>query len=138
MKTILFALLFTNIAMASGKRIETRLECRSPIEYTIFNISTEWAAEGHLIHNYSDARIICSADIDRVIKQKGTRTCFGTWTWDFDRAEGKVIDTMAQVEITNDGSKITAITTTSKSYGSQEISMDCKVTQNEIPDQEQK
>lgn len=133
MKTLLIALLCSSFAMAARTREQTKLECFNQDDYTFFNISTDWGAEGQLVHNYSDARIICSSNFERVLTEKGTRLCYGTWTWDYDRAEGTVIDTLAQVEVTNDGNKITAKTTTSKSYGAREITIDCKITKTEIP-----
>lgn len=134
MKTTLITIiaLCSSFVYAARTDEQTVITCSNQRSES-FQISMDWGAIGTVNYNYSSANVVCSQAFENILTQVGVRNCFGVWSFDLDRAANKVIDTPAQVEVTNNGRALTARFLTNKLYGSQMISLKCQVTKEKRP-----
>jgi hypothetical protein len=125
---ILGLLAITLVASLGWSRTQKTLICQTKnMGWANFGVPVSMGGIGHLVYNYSSATLTCPLNLTQVLAKKGTIQCFGTWA--FDR---RGASTLAWVEITNDGRKISARTQTNRIYGSKNLNMDCEIKNEEV------
>lgn len=122
---------FSTLAQAREVR---QLVCQGANSFSYFRITEGTGAMGHITYNYSTAEVVCSYSFENVLNKSSIARCYGSWSFDIDRANGALIDSLAWVEITNNGKKITAQTQTNRVYGSKRLNMNCTVEKIQLPE----
>ena len=92
-----------------------------------FSVPKGMGAIAHQVYNYSSATLTCPSNAEYVMEKKGIVTCFGSWY--FDKGSRP---SLAWVEITNDGQKITARSQSNRFYGSVKLDFNCEVKEEEV------
>lgn len=126
LKTIL-ALILSIIAQAAMGEDQLQLKCSGGRNHTFFSLRKVGIhSHGTLVHNYSVASVICPQSAE-ALRTPGKMKCYGSWHWD-SLINGEISnDSIAWVEITNSGQKITAIMQTSQVYYSVLKTMNCEL-----------
>ncbi len=120
-------------ALAQAREVR-QLVCQGAHSFSYFRITEGTGAMGHMTFNYSTADVVCSFSFENILNKPAIARCYGSWAFDFDGPDGTVIDSLAWIEITNNGKKITAKTQTNKVYGSQRLNMNCAIKKLQLPE----
>ncbi len=120
---LLTVTILTSLAQAEGQR---QLICQSENEHLWVTLSA--GGWGSIVYNYSSASVSCAHNALYYLKDVSTLRCYGSWHSDSEfKTAHKVVDSLAWVEITNDGKNITARTQTNRVYGSQKLKLKCEI-----------